>query len=158
MMSCKLALFVYQLLIRSGRTPDEAIMILVPEAYKNHPTLSIKYPEVFFVDMLFSLCCCMILILEKILFSTFLFWCYAVQVRSDLISYKDLQFDSGAVEFSQLMTKLNESFFSIGFMFFSCYHCLNPLSLCFILMILANLISLCFLTYGQVWLVLFHRL
>lgn len=35
-----------ELLIRSGRTPDEAIMILVPEAYKNHPTLSIKYPEV----------------------------------------------------------------------------------------------------------------
>ncbi|WRX25745.1 Glutamate synthase [Theobroma cacao] len=35
-----------ELLIRSGRTPDEALMILVPEAYKNHPTLSIKYPEV----------------------------------------------------------------------------------------------------------------
>lgn len=35
-----------ELLIRSGRTPEEALMILVPEAYKNHPTLSIKYPEV----------------------------------------------------------------------------------------------------------------
>ncbi|OMO54059.1 hypothetical protein COLO4_36598 [Corchorus olitorius] len=35
-----------ELLIRSGRTPNEALMILVPEAYKNHPTLSIKYPEV----------------------------------------------------------------------------------------------------------------
>ncbi|XP_022766578.1 ferredoxin-dependent glutamate synthase, chloroplastic isoform X2 [Durio zibethinus] len=35
-----------ELLIRSGRTPDEALMILVPEAYKNHPTLTIKYPEV----------------------------------------------------------------------------------------------------------------
>ncbi|XP_024037306.1 ferredoxin-dependent glutamate synthase 1, chloroplastic/mitochondrial isoform X2 [Citrus sinensis] len=35
-----------ELLLRSGRTPDEALMILVPEAYKNHPTLSIKYPEV----------------------------------------------------------------------------------------------------------------
>ncbi|GLT95821.1 hypothetical protein SLE2022_134830 [Rubroshorea leprosula] len=35
-----------ELLIRSGRTPDEALMILVPEAYKNHPTLIIKYPEV----------------------------------------------------------------------------------------------------------------
>ncbi|KAJ4762097.1 hypothetical protein LUZ62_072472 [Rhynchospora pubera] len=35
-----------ELLLRSGRSPDEAMMILVPEAYKNHPTLSIKYPEV----------------------------------------------------------------------------------------------------------------
>ncbi|XP_024029344.1 ferredoxin-dependent glutamate synthase, chloroplastic [Morus notabilis] len=35
-----------ELLIRSGRSPDEALMILVPEAYKNHPTLMIKYPEV----------------------------------------------------------------------------------------------------------------
>ncbi|KAM7271673.1 hypothetical protein ACFE04_030887 [Oxalis oulophora] len=35
-----------ELLIRSGRTPEEALMILVPEAYKNHPTLSVKYPEV----------------------------------------------------------------------------------------------------------------
>ncbi|KAF3509984.1 hypothetical protein F2Q69_00002059 [Brassica cretica] len=36
---------VVQLLIRSGRTPEESLMILVPEAYKNHPTLMIKYPE-----------------------------------------------------------------------------------------------------------------
>ncbi|XP_057983389.1 ferredoxin-dependent glutamate synthase, chloroplastic-like [Malania oleifera] len=35
-----------ELLIRSGRDPEEALMILVPEAYKNHPTLMIKYPEV----------------------------------------------------------------------------------------------------------------
>ncbi|KAG1331820.1 ferredoxin-dependent glutamate synthase, chloroplastic [Cocos nucifera] len=35
-----------ELLIRSGRSPAEALMILVPEAYKNHPTLMIKYPEV----------------------------------------------------------------------------------------------------------------
>ncbi|KAK9125021.1 hypothetical protein Scep_013867 [Stephania cephalantha] len=35
-----------ELLIRSGRTPEEALMILVPEAYQNHPTLMIKYPEV----------------------------------------------------------------------------------------------------------------
>ncbi|KAG6580883.1 Ferredoxin-dependent glutamate synthase 1, chloroplastic/mitochondrial, partial [Cucurbita argyrosperma subsp. sororia] len=35
-----------ELLIRSGRAPEEALMILVPEAYKNHPTLMIKYPEV----------------------------------------------------------------------------------------------------------------
>ncbi|KAF2602978.1 hypothetical protein F2Q70_00028693 [Brassica cretica] len=34
-----------ELLIRSGRTPEESLMILVPEAYKNHPTLMIKYPE-----------------------------------------------------------------------------------------------------------------
>jgi glutamate synthase (ferredoxin) len=35
-----------ELLIRSGQTPEEALMILVPEAYKNHPTLNVKYPEV----------------------------------------------------------------------------------------------------------------
>lgn len=35
-----------ELLLRSGRSPAEAMMMLVPEAYKNHPTLSIKYPEV----------------------------------------------------------------------------------------------------------------
>lgn len=35
-----------ELLLRSGRTPEESLMILVPEAYKNHPTLMIKYPEV----------------------------------------------------------------------------------------------------------------
>ncbi|KAF9593998.1 hypothetical protein IFM89_026699 [Coptis chinensis] len=35
-----------ELLIRSGRNPEAALMILVPEAYKNHPTLMIKYPEV----------------------------------------------------------------------------------------------------------------
>lgn len=35
-----------ELLLRSGRSPAEALMILVPEAYKNHPTLMIKYPEV----------------------------------------------------------------------------------------------------------------
>ncbi|XP_024543692.1 ferredoxin-dependent glutamate synthase, chloroplastic [Selaginella moellendorffii] len=35
-----------ELLMRSGRTPEATLMMLVPEAYKNHPTLSIKYPEV----------------------------------------------------------------------------------------------------------------
>ncbi|GER25787.1 glutamate synthase [Striga asiatica] len=35
-----------ELLIRCGRPPEEALMLLVPEAYKNHPTLGIKYPEV----------------------------------------------------------------------------------------------------------------
>lgn len=45
-----------QLLIRSGRAPEESLMLLVPEAYKNHPTLSIKYPEVLcFLDVLCSL-------------------------------------------------------------------------------------------------------
>lgn len=39
-------LLYMQLLIRSGRTPEEALMLLVPEAYKKHPTLMIKYPEV----------------------------------------------------------------------------------------------------------------
>uniref|UniRef100_A0A0D6QXK2 glutamate synthase (ferredoxin) n=1 Tax=Araucaria cunninghamii TaxID=56994 RepID=A0A0D6QXK2_ARACU len=37
---------VAELLMRSGRSPEEALMLLVPEAYKNHPTLTIKYPEV----------------------------------------------------------------------------------------------------------------
>lgn len=40
------SLYCVQLLIRSGRNPDETLMILVPEAYKNHPTLLAKYPEV----------------------------------------------------------------------------------------------------------------
>ncbi|BFG37858.1 hypothetical protein CerSpe_241320 [Prunus speciosa] len=35
-----------EFLLRSGRSAEEALMILVPEGYKNHPTLSIKYPEV----------------------------------------------------------------------------------------------------------------
>lgn len=35
-----------ELFLRSGRSPAEALMILVPEGYKNHPTLMIKYPEV----------------------------------------------------------------------------------------------------------------
>eukprot|EP00252_Welwitschia_mirabilis_P016848 TRINITY_DN3745_c0_g1_i1.p1 TRINITY_DN3745_c0_g1~~TRINITY_DN3745_c0_g1_i1.p1 ORF type:complete len:1624 (+),score=368.74 TRINITY_DN3745_c0_g1_i1:479-5350(+) len=35
-----------EMLMRSGRSPEETLMILVPEAYKNHPTLNIKYPEV----------------------------------------------------------------------------------------------------------------
>ncbi|MCO5561597.1 hypothetical protein L7F22_015218 [Adiantum nelumboides] len=37
---------VAELLMRSGRSPEEALMILVPEAYKKHPTLMVKYPEV----------------------------------------------------------------------------------------------------------------
>eukprot|EP00250_Pteridium_aquilinum_P010221 c19223_g1_i1 orf=236-5086(+) len=37
---------VAELLMRSGRSPEEALMMLVPEAYKKHPTLMLKYPEV----------------------------------------------------------------------------------------------------------------
>ncbi|KAJ3683812.1 hypothetical protein LUZ60_014039 [Juncus effusus] len=35
-----------ELIMKSGHSPAEALMMLVPEAYKNHPTLLIKYPEV----------------------------------------------------------------------------------------------------------------
>lgn len=37
---------VAEVLVHSGRTPEETMMMLVPEAYKNHPTLQIKYPQV----------------------------------------------------------------------------------------------------------------
>lgn len=37
---------VAEVLIRSGRKPEEALMLLVPEAYQHHPTLVAKYPEV----------------------------------------------------------------------------------------------------------------
>eukprot|EP00249_Psilotum_nudum_P024065 c29078_g1_i2 orf=699-5618(+) len=37
---------VAELLMRSGHSPEKTLMILVPEAYKKHPTLMIKYPEV----------------------------------------------------------------------------------------------------------------
>jgi len=36
---------VLELLVRSGRSPLEALMIMVPEAYQNQPSLS-KYPEI----------------------------------------------------------------------------------------------------------------
>ncbi|MFN6564787.1 MAG: glutamate synthase large subunit [Nostoc sp. ChiSLP01] len=36
---------VLELLVRSGRSPLEALMIMVPEAYKNQPSLK-KYPEI----------------------------------------------------------------------------------------------------------------
>lgn len=35
-----------QLLMRSGYSPEETMMMMVPEAYKKHPTLMVKYPEV----------------------------------------------------------------------------------------------------------------
>lgn len=37
---------VAELLLRSGRRSEECLMMLVPEAYQNHPTLAAKYPEV----------------------------------------------------------------------------------------------------------------
>nr|YP_009293681.1 ferredoxin-dependent glutamate synthase [Rhodymenia pseudopalmata]AOM64363.1 ferredoxin-dependent glutamate synthase [Rhodymenia pseudopalmata] len=37
---------VLELLIQSGKSPQEALMILVPEAYKNHPALK-DFPEIF---------------------------------------------------------------------------------------------------------------
>ncbi|PSN19724.1 glutamate synthase large subunit [filamentous cyanobacterium CCP5] len=36
---------VMELLVRSGRTPQEALMVMVPEAYKNQPELA-SYPEI----------------------------------------------------------------------------------------------------------------
>lgn len=35
-----------ELLVRTGKDPTEALMILVPEAYRNHPDLVANYPEV----------------------------------------------------------------------------------------------------------------
>ena len=37
---------VAELLVRTGTPPQEALMILVPEAYDNHPHLQANYPEV----------------------------------------------------------------------------------------------------------------
>jgi glutamate synthase (ferredoxin) len=37
---------VAELLVRSGTDPQEALMLLVPEAYRNHPGLMKEYPEV----------------------------------------------------------------------------------------------------------------
>lgn len=37
---------VAELLMRSGYSPEETMMMMVPEAYKKHPTLMVKYPEV----------------------------------------------------------------------------------------------------------------
>ncbi len=36
---------VFELLVRTGRSPQEALMIMVPEAYKNQPDLA-DYPEI----------------------------------------------------------------------------------------------------------------
>ncbi len=37
---------VAELLVRTGTQPAEALMLLVPEAYRNHPDLTKTYPEV----------------------------------------------------------------------------------------------------------------
>lgn len=37
---------VAELLVRTGRDPQEALMVLVPEAYRNHPELVKNYPDV----------------------------------------------------------------------------------------------------------------
>ena len=37
---------VAELMVRTGRDPTEALMILVPEAYRNHPDLVKNYPQV----------------------------------------------------------------------------------------------------------------
>lgn len=33
-------------MVRTGFSAAETVMLLVPEAYRNHPTLQRKYPEV----------------------------------------------------------------------------------------------------------------
>ncbi len=37
---------VAELLVRTGFEPQEALMLLVPEAFRNHPDLVKQYPEV----------------------------------------------------------------------------------------------------------------
>jgi glutamate synthase domain-containing protein 1 len=37
---------VAELLVRTGTEPEESLMVLVPEAYRNHPDLVKNYPEV----------------------------------------------------------------------------------------------------------------
>ncbi|XP_020879167.1 ferredoxin-dependent glutamate synthase 1, chloroplastic/mitochondrial isoform X1 [Arabidopsis lyrata subsp. lyrata] len=62
-----------EILIRSGRTPEEALMILVPEAYKNHPTLSVKYPEVVLIYATSVVICSSRIHCKNSLFSLLLF-------------------------------------------------------------------------------------
>jgi glutamate synthase (ferredoxin) len=37
---------VAELLVRTGFEPTESLMLLVPEAFRNHPDLMKEYPEV----------------------------------------------------------------------------------------------------------------
>jgi len=37
---------IAELFMRSGYSPEETMMMMVPEAYKKHPTLMVKYPEI----------------------------------------------------------------------------------------------------------------
>ena len=37
---------VAELMVRTGTDLEEALMVLVPEAYRNHPDLMAHYPEV----------------------------------------------------------------------------------------------------------------
>lgn len=37
---------IAELLVRSGEPVDKALMVLVPEAYENHPDLDANYPAV----------------------------------------------------------------------------------------------------------------
>jgi hypothetical protein len=37
---------VAELLVRTGLEPQESLMLLVPEAFRNHPDLMKEYPEV----------------------------------------------------------------------------------------------------------------
>lgn len=41
---------VAELMVRTGADPQEALMLLVPEAYRNHPDLMKEYPEVGWRD------------------------------------------------------------------------------------------------------------
>lgn len=41
-------------MVRSGGDPQEALMALVPEAYRNHPDLMKNYPEVGALLFLFG--------------------------------------------------------------------------------------------------------
>ena len=39
--------------VRTGVDANQTLMMLVPEAYQNHPTLLRKYPEVIFCPTLY---------------------------------------------------------------------------------------------------------
>ena len=49
---------VAELLVRTGIEPQESLMILVPEAYDNHPHLQKNYPEVWLPQPTMHACQC----------------------------------------------------------------------------------------------------